>query len=186
MSSNDSSKVVYTYDNDLQEEDNQLPNWWLFILYATILFSFGYWFVFHTTRSMPNPPAEYAADVAKVKADRAAVLAANPMSDEALLAAASDPARLEEGQKVFSTVCMACHGLNAEGLVGPNLTDKFWIHGNKPTDIAKSLQTGYPEKGMPPQAEALGPEKTRAVVAYVLSLKGKNVPGKEPQGEPME
>lgn len=186
MSTNDNSKVVYTYDNDLQEEDNHLPNWWLFILFGSIVFSFGYWFVYHTVKSAPNPPQEYAADVSKVKQERAAKLAANPMSDESLAEAAKDPARVEEGQKVFGTICMACHGPNAEGLVGPNLTDKFWIHGNTPSDIAKSVQGGYPEKGMPPQGDVLGPEKVRAVVAYVLTLKNKNVPGKEPQGQPIE
>jgi cytochrome c oxidase cbb3-type subunit 3 len=180
------NKVIYTYDNDLQEEDNHLPNWWLFILFGSILFAFGYWFVYHTVKSLPTPVAEYAVDVAKVKADRAAVLAANPMSDEALAAMRDDPARIEEGKKVFSTICMACHGLKAEGLVGPNLTDKFWIHGNKPSEIAKSVQGGYPEKGMPPQGDALGPEKMRSVVAYVLTLRNTNVPGKDPQGDPLE
>ncbi len=186
MSTDDKSKVVYTYDNDLQEEDNHLPNWWLFILFGSIVFAFGYWFVYHTVKSLPNPTADYAADVARLKADKAALLAKNPMSDESLAALINDPAMVEQGRQVFSTICMACHGLKAEGLVGPNLTDKFWIHGNKPTDLAKSVLVGYPEKGMPPQGDALGPEKVRAVVAYVLSLRNTNVPGKDPQGEPLE
>jgi cytochrome c oxidase cbb3-type subunit 3 len=180
--SNENNKVIYTYDNDLQEEDNHLPNWWLFILFGSIVFAFGYWFVYHTVKSMPGPVAEYTADVDKVKADRAAILAKNPMSDESLAEYAKDPAHIEAGKQVFNTICMACHGMKAEGLVGPNLTDKFWIHGNKPSDLAKSVQTGYPEKGMPPQGDVLGPEKVRAVVSYVLTLKNTNVPGKAPQG----
>ncbi|MFO0594417.1 MAG: cbb3-type cytochrome c oxidase N-terminal domain-containing protein [Myxococcaceae bacterium] len=172
------SKIVHTYD-DIQEEDNHLPNWWLFILYATIVFGFGYWLVFHTTKSMPNPVAEYRTDVDALKKSR---IDANPMSDEALAALSQDPAQVEEGKKVFASTCASCHAAEGQGLVGPNLTDKFWIHGNKPTDIAKSVTEGYADKGMPPWGPVLGPDKVRKVAAFVLTLKNKNVAGKEPQG----
>lgn len=175
-------KVVHVYD-DIQEEDNQLPNWWLFILFATIVFGFGYWFVYHTTKQAPNPPEVYRADVEALKKARAA---ANPMSDEALADLAKDPAMLAAGQEVYKTTCASCHAQDGQGLVGPNLTDKFWIHGNKPTDIAKAVDEGFADKGMPPWGPVLGPDKVRKVTAYVLSLKGKNLPGKEPQGEPVE
>ena len=179
------SKIVARYD-DIEEEDNHLPNWWLAILFGTIVFAFGYWIVFQTTKSMPNPPAEYAEDIRVLKAKRAEYLAQNPTSDEALWALSKDPAAVAEGKAVFGTVCFACHGPEGAGLVGPNLTDKYWIHGNKPSDLAKTVETGWPEKGMPPQAAMLGPEKTRKVVAFVLSLRNTNVKGKEPQGDFME
>jgi len=70
--------------------------------------------------------------------------------------------------------------------VGPNLTDKFWIHGAGPEDLLKAVNEGFPDKGMPPWGKMLGDEKTRNVVAFVLTLKGKNLPGKEPQGNPVE
>lgn len=176
------SKIVHTYD-DIQEEDNHLPNWWLFILFATMVFGFGYWLVYHTTKSLPDPVTEYQGEVDALKKAR---LAANPMSDEAILALVGDPAQVEEGQKVFAGTCASCHAQKGEGLVGPNLTDKFWLHGNKPTEIAKAVADGFPEKGMPPWGPILGPDKVRKVSAYVLSLKGKNIPGKEPQGDELE
>jgi cytochrome c oxidase cbb3-type subunit 3 len=179
------NKIVATYD-DIQEEDNHLPNWWLFILFGTIVFGFGYWMVFQTTKSMPNPNAEYAAEVKELKRQQAELLAQNPTSDEALAALVKDPAAVEEGHQVFATICAACHGPLGNGLVGPNLTDKHWIHGNKPSDLARTVTNGWPEKGMPPQGMALGPEKVRKVVAYVLTLKNTMVAGKEPQGELME
>ena len=70
--------------------------------------------------------------------------------------------------------------------MGPNLTDRFWIHGNKPSDIAKSVIDGYPDKGMPPWGQLLGQEKVRKVAAFVVSIKGKGLVGKEPQGEPRD
>jgi cytochrome c oxidase cbb3-type subunit 3 len=176
------SKVVHTYD-DIQEEDNHMPNWWLFILFSTIVFAFGYWLVFHTSKSLPDPRAEYTAEVDALKKSR---LAANPMSDEAIAELTKDPALVEEGKKVFASTCASCHAQEGQGLVGPNLTDKFWIHGNKPTQIARSVTDGFAEKGMPPWGTILGPDKVRKVSAFVLTLKGKNLPGKEPQGEATE
>lgn len=176
------SKVVHTYD-DIQEEDNHMPNWWLFILFATIVFNFGYWLVFHTTKSLPDPVTEYRTEVDALKKSR---LAANPMSDEAIAELTKDPALVEEGKKVFASTCASCHAQDGQGLVGPNLTDKFWIHGNKPTEIAKSVTEGFADKGMPPWGTILGPDKVRKVSAFVLTLKGKNLPGKEPQGDAVE
>ncbi len=179
---NSNDKIVHTYD-DIQEEDNHLPNWWLFILFGTIVFGFGYWLVFHTTKSLPDPRTEYNAEVDALKKAR---LAANPMSDESIAALTQDPAQVEEGKKVFASTCASCHAAEGQGLVGPNLTDKFWIHGNKPTDIANSVTNGYADKGMPPWGQMLGPDKVRKVSAFILTLKGKNLPGKEPQGEPID
>ncbi|MFT3710328.1 MAG: c-type cytochrome [Archangium sp.] len=183
MSTNDpNAKIVHTYD-DIQEEDNRLPNWWLFILFTTMVFGFGYWLVFHTTKTLPSVASEYQADVTALKKSR---IDANPMSDEALAALASDPSQVEEGKKVFASTCASCHAQQGEGLVGPNLTDKFWLHGNKPTEIAKSVTDGYADKGMPPWGPILGAEKVRKVSAYVLSLRGKNLAGKAPQGTELE
>lgn len=170
------------YD-DILEEDNHMPNWWLAILFGSIVFAFGYWLVFHTTAALPSPPEVYRAEVdalAKAKA------AANPTSEEALAALAKDPEAVGEGQKVYASTCASCHGPNAEGLVGPNLTDRFWLHGAAGTDILKAVAEGFPDKGMPAWGAVIGDTKSRNVTAYVLTLRGKNLPGKEPQGSEVE
>lgn len=177
-SPNKESKIVHRYD-DIEEEDNHLPRWWLTILFATIVFGFGYWFVYHTTQQLKDPLVAYDEDVAAIKKARAAE---SPMSDEAIALIASDEAQLAEGKKVYQSTCVACHAMEGEGLVGPNLTDKYWLHGNKPSDIVKSIADGFPDKGMPPWGQVLGAEKVRKLAAYVLTLDGKNIPGKAPQG----
>lgn len=177
-----SSKVVHRYD-DIEEEDNQMPNWWLFILFGTIVFMFGYWLVYHTTQTLQDPRTEYNAEVAAIKKAR---LALTPLSDDAILAVANDPALVAEGKQVYATTCAACHAQEGQGLVGPNLTDKFWLHGNKPSEIAKSVTDGFADKGMPPWGQILGQDKVRKVAAFVLSLKGKELAGKAPQGEPVD
>lgn len=181
--SGEKSKVHAVFDG-IEEEDNKMPFWWLGILYVTIVFAFGYWFVFHTTHTAQSTREEYAV----FAAEQAKKLAAqNPASDEALVALAAQQAALEDGKKTFGTICIACHGPDGRGTVGPNLTDKFWIHGGKPSALYTAVNNGFPEKGMPPWGKTLGVEKTRNVVAFVLSMKNTNVEGgKAPQGDPEE
>jgi cytochrome c oxidase cbb3-type subunit 3 len=170
------------YD-DILEEDNHLPNWWLAILLGSMVFSFGYWLVYHTTETFPSPPVVYKTDVEALKKARAT---ANPTSEEALVGLAANAQAVAEGQTVYASTCASCHGPNAEGLVGPNLTDKFWIHGAAGADILKAVNEGFPDKGMPAWGPVIGDTKARNVTAYVLSIKGKNLQGKEPQGTPVD
>ncbi len=53
-------------------------------------------------------------------------------------------AAIAEGQKIFSTVCFACHGANLEGGVGPNLSDATWLHSSDANDIHKLILKGVP------------------------------------------
>jgi len=175
-------KIVHVYD-DIEEEDNRLPNWWLFILYATMVFAFVYWFVYHTAKLQPLPRETYAAAVEQIVAAR---IAANPASAEAIVALSRDPEAVARGAEVFRTTCAACHGLEGQGIIGPNLTDDHWIHGYDPETILKGIREGYLAKGMPAWEPILGGEKTLNAAAYVLTLKGKNIPGKAPQGEIVE
>lgn len=168
---------VHVYDG-IEEQDNRLPNWWLGILYGTVLFAFGYWFVYEVAHARPNPWEIYRAQAAEA-ARRAA---AAPLSDQAIVAMTSDRGVLEDAGKLFVQMCAPCHGANGQGQVGPNLTDRFWLHGSAPTAIHKSITGGFPDKGMPPWGQMLGATRIRSLAAYVVSLKGKNLPGKEPQG----
>lgn len=111
-------------------------------------------------------------------------LAATP--DEVLEKLTADAAVLQTAKETFRTSCAACHGEEGQGLVGPNLTDGFWLHGARPADIHRIIAVGVVEKGMPGWELALGREKVDALAAYVLTLKGRNVPGKPPQGQPAE
>jgi cytochrome c oxidase cbb3-type subunit 3 len=169
---------VHVYDG-IEELDNRLPNWWLGILYGSIVFAFGYWFLYQTTRAWPGPLATYQAE-SEAAAKRAA---AAPLSDQALLSMSGDARVVGEAGRLFQQMCSPCHGPAGQGVVGPNLTDRFWLHGSAPTAIHTSITGGFPDKGMPPWGKMLGPTRVRSLAAYVLSLKGKNLPGKEPQGK---
>ncbi len=168
----------------IEEFDNRLPNWWLFILYATILFALGYWFIFHIFGIGGSSAERYAAEQ---KAGIEAQMAnASPVTDEGLIAIAVDPERVAEGQALFGQFCVACHLPQGQGIVGPNLTDSYWIHGATPSAIHTVIDKGILSKGMVAWGPQLGPQKLESLVAFVLSIKGTNVPGKAPEGELVE
>jgi len=169
---------VHVYD-DIVEEDNHLPNWWLFTLIGAMVFAFGYWGVYHSAKLLPLPRQAWFEEAAKEAAARSP---SAPPSEALLTAISKDPAQQVLAQKVFQSTCVACHGPHGEGLVGPNLTDKFWLHGGKPLDIYSSVSKGYLDKGMPAWGPVLGDEKVKLAAAYVYSLKNQNLPGKAPQG----
>jgi cytochrome c oxidase cbb3-type subunit 3 len=170
--------VVHIYD-DIHEEDNHLPNWWLAILFGAIVFAFGYWFIFEVTKAEPSPLESYRSEAAAAEKKRAE---SSPVSNEVLTVLAKDANTVADGKKIFVSNCAPCHGAQGQGIVGPNLTDKFWLHGGQPLDIHKSITGGYPEKGMRAWGPFLGPTRIRSVAAFVLSIKGQNLPGRPPQG----
>ncbi len=168
----------------IEEYDNRLPNWWLFILYATIVFSVGYWLVFHTFEAADLPLARYDKEMVAAAEAQLARMAEGGLTDESLALMATVPETVAKGRDLFTTYCVACHLDQGQGLVGPNLTDGYWIHGGKPTDIHRTIDQGVIEKGMAAWGRQLGPTRVQDLTAFLLSIKGTNVPGKEPEGVP--
>jgi len=174
----------HNYDG-IQELDHMLPRWWLGLFYATIVFG-AFYCGYYLAGMGPTPQQELAAQMLSYeKAKLAAAPAASADNSDALLAAFKDPSKLKAGAAVFAGKCIPCHGDKAQGVIGPNLTDDFWLHGEGSLkDIAKVVTNGVPDKGMPPWGPVLTPEELTSVVAYVHSLHGTNPPGgKAPQGE---
>jgi mono/diheme cytochrome c family protein len=112
----------------------------------------------------------------------AAVLGASPAAAQA--PAGVTPAIIAQGDSIFHGKgnCYACHGANAQGTIGPNLTDAEWIHSDGSYDaIAKQVTTGVPKEeaksgiAMPPKGgSAITDEEVKAVAAYVYSLSHKS------------
>lgn len=178
--------VLTSHDYDgIQEFDNPMPFWWKAVFVGTAIWAVVY--VFAIELGYIN---EYGANLREETvandALRATVQAAAPPVDEAVLvAAAGDPTRVEAGHKVFMSTCASCHNQEGQGLIGPNLTDKYWIHGGAPMDIHKTVVDGVPAKGMPPWGPVLSYDDAINVVAFISTLQGTNPANpKEPQGEP--
>ena len=167
----------HEYDG-IREFDNRLPNWWLASLFLAISFGYAYFFYYHVFNG-EGLWATYRAEQAAIDAAEAA----RPVDEGAIVAMAADKDMMaSKAQPLFVQQCAACHKPDASGLIGPNLTDGFWIHGNKPGEIYSTISKGVALKGMPTWGPLLGMEKVKMMAAYVTTLKGKNLPGKAPEG----
>jgi cytochrome c oxidase cbb3-type subunit III len=168
----------HEYDG-IRELDNKLPRWWLWLFYITIIFAAVYLLDYHVFHYSPSQKAEYQAEM-----DAAAKLVKPvPVFDVSTLTVLSDKESLDAGKEIFMKICSTCHGKNGEGLVGPNMTDKFWIHGNTIQDMFKIVQNGVIEKGMLPFKDQYTPKQIQDVLSYIISLQGTNPANqKAPQG----
>lgn len=168
-------EILHEYDGIL-EADNLLPRWWLATFYGTIVFSAGYWFYYDAYRIGEHPRARYDALIA----ERAS--AGVEVTDELLASLESDRERIEAGRTLYATNCAVCHGQEGEGNIGPNLTDDAWIHGGTSREIHTTVHDGVATAGMPPWGQTLGAQGVLNVVAFVLSIRNTNRPGRPPQG----
>lgn len=175
--------LSHAYDG-IQEYDNPMPGWWKAIFLGTVIFSVGYVLWYHAGPGQ-SEHEEYAAAMAEHEARFAG--AGPSVTAEALARLAGDPDALVAGEAVYQTNCASCHTPEGKGLVGPNLTDDYQIHGQSRADIYQVIHDGVPAKGMIPWGPALPPDQLAAVAAYVSSLRHTNVAGgKPPEGDQVE
>ena len=173
----------HQYDG-IQELNNPIPAWFMWLFYGTIAFAFCYLLIYPIFKVGPNQYEEYKTEVAQADAAHKLFLskAANQV-DENTVKLVSSPSVLASGAAVFKTNCVACHGDHAQGVVGPNLTDDYWLHGGKINDLFKTVKYGVLTKGMPTWEKVLSPKQISDVVNYVKSLHGTNPSGaKAPEG----
>lgn len=172
--------LEHSYDG-IEEYDNPMPRWWVITFWATIVFAVAYALNLGGIGAGPGRIAAYEEDMA---AFRAAHPEANAPDPAALLAAVADPAAVAEGKAIFAKNCIACHGSDGGGVIGPNLTDDYWIHGGKIEEIGAIIVAGVPAKGMPTWGKILNPKEVEEVVAYVWTLRG-TIPAKPkaPEGQ---
>jgi cytochrome c oxidase cbb3-type subunit III len=176
--------VLHVYDG-IEELDNQLPRWWVWTFLGSVIFATGYWLYYHGFDQGQLPSEEYAAQQAvELAAEAERLKKSGEITPELLMTLAKDPGTIAQGKATYDTVCVSCHAEGGKGNIGPNLTDDAWLHGGDPVAVYKIVNEGFLAKQMPAWGKQLGEEKTRSVVAYVLTIKNTNVPGgKAPQGD---
>lgn len=174
----------HSYDG-IQEYDNPLPRWWVITFWATIIFSVLYVMNVPIFGRGKGRIADYEADVTAWRAAHPTPTVES--SPEELAALARDANTITLGKQVYTTNCASCHRADAGGLIGPNLTDDYWIHGGALIEIHKTVTNGVLAKGMPPWGKLLKPDQIDQVVAYVASLRGSKPPNpKAPEGLPLQ
>lgn len=160
----------------IPQADNRLPSWWPWLFCTSVLLAAGLWLGSHAFRAIPGPLERYLAERA------AALDTGGLVTDEMLLELAGDRLAVRAGADAFARNCTRCHGERGQGLVGPNLTDPFWIGGGSPVDIYATIVEGRNARGMPPWGGQLGRGACKQVAAFLLTIRDQDLPGKAPQG----
>lgn len=150
----------------IEEYDNPLPDWWVGLLWLTIIWAIGYGVHYHFIGNRSQIQAlasEMAAAEVRWPAEAAAAAAAAAVADFAVT-----PELVAAGEQLYATQCIACHGANLEGVIGPSFLDDEWIHGGSLDDVFRIIREGVPEKGMVPWAQILSAQQINEVAAFVI------------------
>ncbi len=178
----------HSYDG-IQEYDNPLPGWWKAIFIGSFVFAVMYGFYFHIANWGTSPENSYASELASFndKKSMRDLAEAAHVSESALARNAQDGKLVEHGASVFATKCIGCHAAEGRGLIGPNLTDSFQLHGSTRMDMFHTVHDGVSGTAMIAWGEQLSAADILDAVAYVTTLRGTNLDGgKAPQGERVE
>lgn len=168
--------LLLDHDADgIQELDNNLPRWWVWLFYLTIAFAFVYLGYYHVAGSGDLQIAAYRKEMDRGNAIKDAAQARFE-SSLGSLEPSKDPAVLARGGQVYQTYCAPCHRADGGGQVGPNLCDDYWIHGGNYGDNLRIIITGVPEKGMLTWKGVLTPSDIQAVSSYIYTLRGTSPP----------
>lgn len=176
--------IIDDHDYDgIQEFDNDLPPWWLYGFYITIIVSIGYMLHYHVFKTGELSIDEYTSELKVAELLYADV---DMVYNEPL----TDSRKLADAKIFFIENCATCHGDQAAGsrggnfTAGPNLVDNYWMHGGNINDIYKTIKHGQGNGRMPEWKNKFSNDQIYQITSYIISLKGSKVDNpKEPQGE---
>ena len=167
--SKDTNRILGHADESdgIEEYDNPLPDWWLGLLWFTVIWAVAYAVHYHF---IGNRSQE-----GRLAAEMQAAEVRWPAGAAAAVSFAITPEAVAAGEAVYSQNCAMCHGVELEGGIGTPLNDAEWIHGSDAETVIRIITEGVPEKGMLTWGPILGPEKINQVAAYVLEKNAEYV-----------
>lgn len=177
--------IMHHEFDGIQELDNPTPGWFMGLFYTTIVFAVCYLLIYHVFGVGQLQDAEYKTEMAVANKEKEAFLAKSANNiDESSVKLSTDASVIDAGKAIFTANCSPCHGAAGQGVVGPNLTDDFWLHGGSINSVFKTIKYGVTDKGMPNWDKQLSPKQIASVANYIKSIHGTNPPNaKAPQGE---
>ena len=165
----------HTWDEDLKERNSPLPRWWIWMFLITLVFAAGYLVVYPGLGSYAgtfgwSSKGQYDGEQQRAAKDYGPIF--DKFLQESVEAVAANAEARGMGQRIFVNNCAQCHGSDAKGGIGPNLTDGIWLYGGEPATIKTTITDGRLGL-MPPMGAAVGsPEAIKDVANYVRSLSG--------------
>ena len=169
----------HVWDEDLEELNNPLPRWWIFMFYITLAFGIAYLLIYPGLGTFKGiagwtEKKQYEDEIT------AAEQTYGPLYDKymnlAIPAVAESDEAMAMGERLYVNYCAVCHGSDARGATGfPNLRDGDWLYGGSPEAIKHSIMYGR-MAAMPSWGAALGGEQgVDDMTNYVMKLAGRDV-----------
>ena len=174
----------HNYDG-IKQLDNDLPPWWLYGFYATMIFAVVYMLRFHVFNGN-NQYDELQVTLEQAKVELEAYKkTAKDLVDYNTVVVSTEAADLANGKQIFQANCVACHMADGGGGIGPNLTDDSWILGGGIKNVFHTIsEGGRSGKGMIAWKQSLKPSEIAQVANYVLTLYGTTPANpKAPEGD---
>ncbi len=180
-------ELDHNYDG-IRELDNHLPPWWKGLFYGCIVFAVIYMVMYHFSDTLPLSGQEYENELSYAAEQARIFKASQPVTliDETTLTYTKDADMIAKGKVVFtSSNCGSCHRNDGGGnMIGPNLSDEYWLHGGDVKNVFATINKGVVEKAMPAWGKTMSQKDVLNVAYYVMSLQGSNPANpKAPQGE---
>lgn len=179
----------HVWDDTLEEYNNPLPRWWMWMFYGTMVFGVVYLALYPGLGEYKgaygwSSHGQYDKEVAVAEKTYGPIF--NGYLKQPIAVVAKDEKARKMGERLFLTYCAQCHGSDARGAKGfPNLRDTDWLWGGAPETIEATILHGRPAAGpdgvqpvsdaprMPAWGKILGEEKVKDVANYVRSLSQK-------------
>lgn len=180
MSATPQDPLLLDHEVDgIRELDNNLPRWWVWLFYGSIIFGIGYMIYFHVLGMGDLSAAEFQKEWERGEKIKAAVMTKFEAQLDTLQPS-KEKSVLDAGEQTYKKLCAPCHRDDAGGLVGPNLTDDYWIHGPTYRDNLRTILNGVPDKGMITWRGVLKPNEIQAVASYIYTKRGTKPPNPKP------
>lgn len=159
----------HNYDG-IKELDNELPPWWVWMFYATIIFAVVYLVRFHIYGDY-DQDLEYEQEVAAATLEiEEYKKTAKGLVDATTVELLTDASDISAGKAIFETTCVACHMADGGGGIGPNLTDEYWILGGGIKNVFNTVSEGGRDgKGMVAWKTTLKPAEIAQVSSYLIT-----------------
>ncbi len=185
VSVKDEDEILLDHDFDgIKELDNKIPPWWNALFYGAIIFGIIYMIDYHVIGDGNVQETEYNQEMEEAALQLELLSKSGALISEETVTLLTDEVSLLAGKDIFVKSCAACHGMGGEGLVGPNFTDDYWIHGGSIKNMYKIITDGVPAKGMISWKSQLSPNQIQEVASYIRTLRGTNPPNqKGPEGK---
>ncbi|MEO7445785.1 MAG: c-type cytochrome [Ferruginibacter sp.] len=176
-------KNLFTQTVSDGKKTSILP-WWKFGFYITIGVAIIYMLNFYVFEIGLNPTQENTAEIENARIEKETYEAEKMDKIDEKNITLADAKGIKAGQALYEANCSACHLKDGGGAVGPNLADKYWLHGGDLNDIYNTIKNGYPDKGMQAWGKQFSPKDISFIASFIKSLKGTTpATPKEQQGD---